>query len=476
MTYQLLAMGAATTKDDPRFSQERLVNCHYVQAPPLGGSGQALLKQSYGLRNWLDVENATGGRDITGPTYALKVIGDRLYFATSLDDGVVVTGFAERDADPGFVGNVGTYGEISHRISTPFTFIESDGTRVFTLYDSQLEELRVANTSTTAITPLTTPGSLAFLDNYLLAGDTETKLIAWSNAGDGRTWDALDFASAESNTSDIVRIFVDHSEMYVFKTDRTEIWATSGGAQQFVRISGGVERGLAGRMCVTKSENLVYFIGDDRVIYAISLQSQPVRVSNPAVERILQDVDGFDGVLAYSWTEGGTRFSGWRFPDRPAVVLDHDTGLWHERSSGLNGEPYMVTSTATFAGKQLAGCSDGHIREFVPDAYADGGVTVSRDVYTAPLVLGGERFCLDYLAVDLRQGDVNLGYDPSVMLRLSRDGKQWGEPKVRTFGDLGTHQRVTSWRGMGQARHVDAHLRVTDPVPFSLYGGVYEVS
>ena len=470
MTFQILAMGTATTKEDPRFSQEDLINLHYVDAPPLGGSGQALIKQTYGLRDWLTDTSFTLGREIAGPSYGLKVLEGSLYFTTVLNTGdkALITVSGENSAN---YQDLTIPGSLSSRV-----FIETDGNYVYTLLNGVLEQfLSLTTNPTPAIPPLTAPGSLAFLDNYLIAGDTATKLVAWSNAGDGTTWDALDFASAESNTSDVVRVFVDHSELWIFKRDRTEIWGTSGGSQRFVRISGGIERGLLGRMAVTKSENLVYFIGDDRVIYAASLQGSPQRVSNTGVERILQDVDSFDDVVAYSWSEGGDRYSAWRFPDRPAVVLGHTTGLWHRRSSGLNGEPYCVTSTASFAGKQLAACTDGHIREFAPDAFKDGDTVVARDLYSGPLNFGKDRFCLDYFAADMRMGDVSLGYDPSVMLRLS-NGKVWDAPRAKTFGDLGDHQRVVEWGPLGQGRHRAAHLRVTDPVPVSIYGGVYQIS
>jgi hypothetical protein len=75
----------------------------------------------------------------------------------------------------------------------------------------------------------TAAGHVAFLNGYgiyIVPGEQQFYV---SNLNDFSTWDALNFASAETNSDDLVRAFTDHGELWLFGKQSIEIWADSGG-------------------------------------------------------------------------------------------------------------------------------------------------------------------------------------------------------------------------------------------------------
>jgi hypothetical protein len=82
------------------------------------------------------------------------------------------------------------------------------------------------------------------------------------------------------------------------------------------------------------------------------------------------------------------------------------------------------------------------------------------------------RVCYRRFALDLERG-VGLvdgqGVDPTVMLRVSRDGGHtWSEPWLMPAGRLGEYSRRVLARRLGQARDAVFEVTVSDPVAWSL--------
>lgn len=63
------------------------------------------------------------------------------------------------------------------------------------------------------------------------------------------------------------------------------------------------------------------------------------------------------------------------------------------------------------------------------------------------------------------------GSDPSITLRLSRDGGEtWGEPVALAAGRQGDYTARAIARRLGQARDTVFEVTVSDPVAWSLVG------
>ena len=309
-------------------------------------------------------------------------------------------------------------------------------------------------------------GSVTRLDGYLIIAEKATggglnargQRFAWSALGDATTIDALSFASSESAPDNIVRVFADHSELWMFGTDSIEIWGNSGAADlPFTRFSGGViERGCGFPMSVAKDDNSVFWVGDDRIAYRANGYT-PTVISTPAVGKALQEATEVIG-LTFTWA--GQKFYALRFPDRPALVYDMATGLWHERATG---DSWLATCADVYLGG-----SDGVI--YTLGGVTDGGTAVTREAVSMPVVNGGERFTVDFVQLDFRTGATEIGRDAQVMLQVSKDGRTWGRERWRPLGSRGQYVTRQAWHSFGQARTFSFRVRVTDPVETAIYG------
>lgn len=349
-----------------------------------------------------------------------------------------------------------------------------------------------------------TDGSIAFLDQYFIFGPSTTGYV-YSVAGgltaiadadfatagdgsfflsalaDGATYDALDFASAESAPDDIVRVFVDHRELWLFGESSIEVWYNSGAADfPFERISGALmERGCAAKWSVAKADNSVFWLGDDLIVYRAA-GYQPQRISTHAIEYAIKGYSDVSDAFAYSYADEGHTFYALTFPTGKATwVFDASTGLWHERS-------YYISATGTHTrhrancyakayGKHIVGdYEDGSLYELDLDTYADAGDTIQRIADSPPIHSENLAVFMGKLQVDVESGaglTSGQGEDPQAMLQWSDDGgRTWGNEHWRSMGRIGEYLRRVIWRRLGRFRTRIFRLTITDPIKIAIIG------
>jgi hypothetical protein len=76
----------------------------------------------------------------------------------------------------------------------------------------------------------------------------------------GSSWNALSFASAESDPDNIVAAISDHRELIIFGRDTTEFFYNAGTTPfAFARnTSGYLEKGCAARFSIAKGDNSIF--------------------------------------------------------------------------------------------------------------------------------------------------------------------------------------------------------------------------
>ncbi|MCZ3174226.1 hypothetical protein NYZ25_19855, partial [Acinetobacter baumannii] len=72
------------------------------------------------------------------------------------------------------------------------------------------------------------PMDLTYQDHYTVAAFTNSGMFQLSAIDDSTTFDALDFASAESAPDDLVRVIYDHGELVLLGQQTTEFWGNTG--------------------------------------------------------------------------------------------------------------------------------------------------------------------------------------------------------------------------------------------------------
>jgi hypothetical protein len=313
--------------------------------------------------------------------------------------------------------------------------------------------------------------SVAFINGYCVASQRFGDRFAWSALDDALTWNALDFAQAESRPDQLRAMVQDHQELWLFGERSTEIWFNSGGSPSiFERAAGGIiERGIAWPATARKDDNAVFWVGDDRIVYRAT-GAQAVRVSTEAVEGILRGYVLTDDVTAFTYTWKGHKFYVLRFTDRPAWCLDLATGAWHERTSSDDGGRWVARCAAFYSQNvQAVGLDTGVIGEFRAVNVDDTGNVLVREGVSMPLNNAAEHVTLSRVAAKI-EGDLDPVTNAQVVLQVSRDGGQtWGPERWRSIGRLGA-RRTAEWHALGRSEQHRVRIRVTDDVYPSVAG------
>lgn len=447
--------------EDAEFSGERLVNM-LAQPWPDNAMSQMLIKQTEGLTSF-----ATLGTD--RPVRALLRSGSSVY---AISGGKL---FSVNSA-----GTVTTLNSSLLDAVNTSMFVNDNGEigiaagGVYSVWD-----ISGASMSTPSMNALTGVQHVAYLGQYGILADTASDRFQITGLNNATSLSATDFSSADDSPDGIISIAAYGGYLWILGEDTIEIWRNTGAATfPFQRVTGAtLERGCFGVRTVETSDNSVWLVGADKIVYRL-LGGALRRVSTHAVERTLQNYENGDDIFAMTWTEGGHKLYGLRFPDRPAWVYDMSTNLWHERCSDVFGTGvWRVNSAVRAFGAEIMGSADGTLYKSSPSAYREGSVSICRIAESAPVVSDGKEFALCDLELVCKTGYVDIDRDAQVMMQISRDGKIYSQESWRSLGDLGDYTRRITWRGsLGRASRHQVRFKVTDPIPFSIYGAAFEAT
>lgn len=423
-------------------SAQRLVNCYLEAAPPDAKTAAAIVS-SYGISEFAEGSSGVcrGGFVRNGVLYA--VINQSL---VSVSEAGAVTTL-------GIVGGTGSVQIVGDEVNLMIVTTGSDYT-----YNG---------TVVSAITDPDYPGAdwVAYLDGYYIISSGGQFYISANR--DPTSWDALDFASAEKAPDDILVGVVDHSELILFGRETGEVWYNSGDADFPLAKaqSGDFETGIYSREAVAKTDNTVFFLGNDGIFYRLNGYT-PQRVSTAAIEQAIEDADD-KNFRCMSWKEGGHVFISVGSADF-TFIYDVSTQLWHERkSANLTG--WRAAFVVLAYNRWMVGDSQSSkIGLLDPDEFSEFG-DLLRASGTAPSI-SDQNKVLRHGALELvfEQGvgiSNGQGSDPQVMLRFSDDGgRTWSNERWRSLGKMGEYRRRAKWNRNGAARDRVYEYAISDPV------------
>lgn len=344
-----------------------------------------------------------------------------------------------------------------------------------------------STTTLTQITDMDFPGSACVtqLDGYFVhAEPNDSGRFFTSNLDDGLNFDALDFATAETDADPLVRPFAQGGELLLFGTETVEIWDNPGGGGfPFTRsATATIEKGCLALFSVAKCDNSVFWVGNDKIVYRMNGYT-PIRVSNHGVEDIITATSDPSDIIGMSYVDRGHTFyvmtsqsGGW------TLGYDVSTGLWQDRATYPN-EYWAATTYAEAYNRQFVGNPDSNVVSYLDETvYTDNGGTILRQTVTPPFFAAGNRVTMSRLYVDFEVGiglTTGQGSDPQAMLQWSDDGgRTWSNEHWRSMGKIGEYRRRVTWRRLGQFRERIFRLTVSDPVAAKLLGAYsdYEVT
>lgn len=331
---------------------------------------------------------------------------------------------------------------------------------------------------------LPTPiGSVAYIDGYFIVNQTGTGRFYISALNDGTSWNALDFATAESNP-DRLKICVNAlGQLFLFGDRTTEIWSNTGASDfPFRRISGVMDVGVLSPFTVVEVSNSILFVGQDRYGNGVVYKTQsfnPSVISTTAIDLRINEATDKENIRAFAYQEEGHTFymlTGGGL--ETSLVYDLTTQQWHERAylnvDGVFEQDLAVDHMFAF-GKHLVGDRrNGKIYEQSLDFYSDAGDALAAERVYTHLSDEGKRIRFNALEIGFETGvglQSGQGYNPTVLFSLSRDGgRTWSDTYPKTIGAAGQYKTKVEYRRLGIAEQMTFKIRITDPVKRAIIG------
>jgi len=326
-------------------------------------------------------------------------------------------------------------------------------------------------------------GGIDFIDGYFVVNENDTGKFFISALYDGTSWDALDFATAESSPDKLVRAVNFVGQLGLFGENTLEIWRNTGDSLfPFSRISGSTPIGTLSPDTIVSLDTSVYWVGNNKEGSGIVYKAQgftPVRISTEPIEKILQADPNPELLRAWTYQQGGHAFlviTGSSLST--SVVYDISTEEWHERAF-LNPdgfyEQHLGSCCMQAFGKQIVGDRrNGNVYIMSLDTYSDNGAAIKRArIYTHLLdELKPIKYSRLTIGVETGVGlQTGQGSDPKIALRVSRDGaRTWSDYFTKPIGAVGKYLTEVTFRRLGIQQICTFEVSISDPVKVAITG------
>lgn len=330
-----------------------------------------------------------------------------------------------------------------------------------------------------------TPATCAWQDGFFMVHSQGAQKFFVSAVNDPAAWDALDFASAESQPDNIQHLVSDRSIVHLLGETSIELWANSGATDfPFTRIEGvSVEWGLAARWSIQKYDSALIGVFRNRMGDAIVGRLagyQMTRVSDQDLETRINAFSTVDDAAGFAYFDRGHPFYQVNFPTAEASWLyDGLTQSWSElESTGVTR--HRAELGALFLGKKyVSDFANGKVYRLDATNFTDAGAPIAFEVITRHFFDEDNQVSIDRLWVDAETGVgvvSGQGADPMMMLAISKDGGHtWGDERLTTLGAIGKYRSRAQYRRLGRGRDWLFKLRITDPVKRALVSGYLDV-
>lgn len=335
---------------------------------------------------------------------------------------------------------------------------------------------------------LPSAGAIDFVDGYFVINENDTGKYYISGLYDGLSWDALDFASAESSPDLLTRAVNFIGQLGLFGNQTLEIWRNTGDSTfPFARISGSTPVGCIAPFTITSIDTSVYWVGNNSQGGGIVYKAQgftPVRISNDFIERKLQNVSQPELLRSWTYQEEGHVFYVITGSDlETSLVYDIATEQWHERaylnSNGTYEQHRGSCCVTAFNDRRLVGDRvNGKIYTMSLDIYDDNGDEIQRKRVYTHLIDELKQIRYSSLEIGVETGvglQSGQGSDPQLSLRISKDGaRTWSNSYSTGVGAAGQYGKQVKFRRLGISQQCTFEITMSDPVKWAVTGSYLE--
>jgi hypothetical protein len=333
-------------------------------------------------------------------------------------------------------------------------------------------------------TDLPVCGVVTFIDGYFVVNEVGTGKFFISSLYDGLTWDALDFATAESSPDSLNSVNNAVGQLWLLGEKTGEIWTNTGdSAFPFQRIAGAkMEVGIAGAHTAESLDNSLIWVGQDNIGSGTVYKAQgftPQRISTSAIELRIQSATNKQNMRSFTYQEDGHVYyvlTGGGL--ETSLCIDLITEQWHERAylnSDGEFEQHLASCSMFAFDKHLVGDRrNGKIYEMSLDYYDDNGDALASERTYTHISNEGKRIRYNALEIGFETGvglQTGQGSAPTVSMSLSRDGaRTWSNWFDASIGAAGRYLTTVVFRRLGIAQQLTFKIRITDPVKRAIIG------
>lgn len=323
--------------------------------------------------------------------------------------------------------------------------------------------------------------SVAFF-NLLAVYDGSGNAFQFSRIGNPDSFSSSDIGSGEANPDDTTRVFVFRDQLYVCGPKVIETWyynaSTNPPANRVQNAT--MQVGLGAVHSMVKTDEFVYFLGDDRRVYRFSA-TQPQNITTIAISHQLDklgdlsmavaDVVRIEGQSFYILSVQGKTFA-----------YNENAGAWFNLSSTADESEYPVNSFVECYGKRLAALG-GSVVELDLDTYDNKGEVIINERIFGPITskdlgLGSSRATMTTLWLDVEAGvgvASGQGENPQLMVSASfDDGDSFTNEDDVLLGRAGQGRIDVKWDHRQSFRTMYIRVRCSDPVFISIFGATLE--
>lgn len=333
--------------------------------------------------------------------------------------------------------------------------------------------------------------NFTFFDGYVVAAKNTSKTVIQSNLLDATTWQTQSFDTITSFPDNIIAVFSDELQLYVFGPKITEVQSDAGTIPYaFQKVAGVlIQAGVAALQSIAKVGNTVVWLASDSQgrAYVAALQGYGTKVlSTPPINEAFERYPIVSDAYAYAYREGDSLFYMITFPTA-GVTWGYDVkmDMWHKRS--INNGTDLPVAYTFWQGNHVVGDLNGtlYLMSQNYSTYSNSTGTLdtplTRIRTTSHLNNDGQTMFLNELWVDMQQGfgfvaDPLLNPQPTgeplATLEVSKDyAYTWHTVGVRSMGSVGKYLQRVLWRNLGRFRqNITFRLTVTDPVGAYIIG------
>ena len=326
------------------------------------------------------------------------------------------------------------------------------------------------------------PTSCDYLDGRYIVTVADSGVFYISDLNDGTAWTATQFANAERDSDNLMRVIANNRDLMLLGERSMEVWVNTGASPfPFEPYPNGIiDVGCAARLSAAKAMDTVIWLTEDRRGTRQIVQCQGTSykaISNHALEYQLSTYSTVSDATAFTYAEYGMTFYQISFPHAGVTWVcnlsaDTPEDAWFQKQT--DGGRHIASTYVYFNGKHYVGAHDSsNLYTMDSGVYLDDTDAIVRE-RTSGVVHAATRNRVRHISLEIEfEAGVGLvtgqGSNPQVALTWSDDGGHtWSNARTTSIGAIGDYSARALFHQLGQARDRIYKVRVSDPVKYVL--------